>query len=99
MKKRYGIWNMAILMNSGEVVREDVTATSGKDAKSRVCKNYRECEILKMHRKTWLNGFSYAQLSAALMNFSPDYAGALLTILDDCGVFTVPAEECETSVD
>lgn len=90
--KKYGVWNVAILTNSDEVVRRDVTATSGKDAKSRVCAIYSECEILKMTRKTWLNGFSFSQLSAALRDFSPDYADALLTILDDCGVFSTPVD-------
>lgn len=91
--KKYGIWNVVILTNDGEVVRRDVTATSGKDAKSRMCAIYQECEILKMTRKTWLSGFSFSQLSAALMDFSPDYADALLTILDDCGVFSTSVEE------
>lgn len=91
-KKKYGVWNVVILTNSGEVVRRDVTATSGKDAKSRVCAIYSECGILKMTRKTWLNGFSFSQLSAALRDFSPDYADALLTILDDCGVFSTSVD-------
>lgn len=87
---------MAILTNSGEVVRRDVTATSGKDAKSRMVAIYPKCEVLKMSRKVRLDGFSFAQLSAALMEVTPVYADSLLTILDDCGVFSVPVEDCGT---
>lgn len=93
--KKYGVWNMVILTSDGEVVRRDVTATSGKDAKSRMVAIYPNCEVLKMNRRVWLDGFSYAQLSAVLMEFNAEYADALLTILDDCGVFDV----CEISVD
>lgn len=102
MKKKYGIWSIAALTNDNEVVKRDITATSGKDAKSRMLAIYANAEILKMTRKVWLDGFSYAQLSAAMMEFSPAFADALLTILDDCGVFSVPVEECgacEISVD
>ena len=93
--RTYGLWTVVILTNDGEVVRRDVTATSGKDAKSRMLAIYPESEILKMTRKTWMVGFSFAQLSAALMDFRPDYADALLSILDDCGVFSVPVEAAE----
>lgn len=95
MKKKYGIWKAVILTNDGEVVHRDVTATSGKDVTSRLREVYPECGVLKMTRKTWLNGFSFSQLSAALRDFSPDYADALLVILDDCGVFSVPVEAAE----
>lgn len=91
--KKYGVWNMVIFTNDGKVVRCDVTATSGKDAKSRMVAVYPDCEVLKMTRKVWLDGFSYAQLSAILRETTPAYADALLTILDDCGVFSVPVEE------
>ena len=42
-----------------------------------------------MTRVSWLTGFSYAQLSAALFNFSPNYGQALIDILADNGVFSV----------
>ena len=93
--KKYGIWNVVILTNDGVVVREDVTATSGKDAKARLREVYPECEVLKMTRKTWLTGFSFSQLSTVLRDFSPDYAHGLLVILDDCGVFSVHVEEAD----
>lgn len=85
--KRYGIWKFTLLTASGEVVKCEITARSGKDAKSRVESLYEGCEVLQMTRKTWLDGFSYAQLSAALMDCVPAYADALLTILADNGVF------------
>ena len=72
---------------SGEVVKRDVTATSGKDARRRIEDFYEGCEILKMTRVEWLNGFSYSQLSTALLNFDPNYGQALLDILADNGVF------------
>lgn len=92
--KKYGIWNIVALTTDNEVVKRDITATSGKDAKSRMLAIYANAEILKMTRKVWLDGFSFAQLSAALMEATPVYADALLTILDDCGVFSVPVDEC-----
>lgn len=91
--KKYGIWKIYALTTDNEVVKRDITATSGKDAKSRMLAIYTNAEILNMTRKVWLDGFSYAQLSAILMEFNADYADALLTILDDCGVFSVPADE------
>lgn len=73
---------------SGETLRQDVTAWSGKNARSRIEKLYEGCEILKMTRVSWLTGFSYSQLSAALLNFNPNYGHALLDILADNGVFS-----------
>lgn len=93
--KKYGVWNIVALTADNEVVKRDITATSGKDAKSRMLNIYPNVEILKMTRKVWLDGFSYAQLSAALLEATPVYADALLSILDDCGVFSVPVEECD----
>ena len=87
--KRYGIWNITLLNTSGEVVKCDITARSGKDARSRVEALYKDCEVLKMTRVVWLDGFKYDQLSAALMNCVPRYTDALLTILADNGVFGV----------
>ena len=86
--KRYGIWKITLVSVSGEVVICEITARSGKDARSRAEKRYEGCQILKMSRKTWLDRFSYSQLSAALMDCVPAYADALLTILSDNGVFS-----------
>lgn len=91
--KKYGIWHVVILTNDGLIIHEDVTATSGKDAKSRLRRAYPDCEVLKMTRKTWLTGFSFSQLSTVMRDFSPDYAHGLLVILDDCGVFSVQSED------
>ena len=85
--KRYGIWKITLLTVSGEVVICKITARSGKDARSRAEALYEGCQILKMFREMWLHGFSYEQLSAALMDCVPGYADALLTILADNGVF------------
>ena len=85
--KRYGIWKITLLTVSGEVVICKITARSGKDARSRTEALYEGCQILKMSREMWLHGFSYEQLSAALMDRVPGYADALLTILADNGVF------------
>lgn len=94
-KKKYGIWNVVALTNDNEVVKRDITATSGRNAKSRMLAIYANAEVLKTTRKVWLDGFSFAPLSGALMEVTPVYADALLTILDDCGVFSVPVEECD----
>lgn len=85
--KKYGVWNFVILMDDGEVVRCNVTATSGKDARRRVEARYEGWEVLKMTRIEWLAGFSYAQLSAAIMGACPTRGQALLDILTDNGVF------------
>ena len=91
--KRYGIWKITLLNVSGEVVICEITARSGKDARSRAEKRYEGCQILKMTRVVWLDGFSYAQVSAALLNAYPNYYGhALVDILEDNGVFS----DCET---
>ena len=87
--KRYGIWKITLLNVSGEVVFCEITARSGKDARSRAESRYEGCQILKMERVVWLDGFSYAQVSAALLNAYPNYYGqALLDILADNGVFS-----------
>ena len=90
--KRYGIWKITLVSVSGEVVICEITARSGKDARSRTEATYEGCQILKMSRVMWLNGFSYAQLSAALLNFDPNYGQALLDILADNGVFSAHTE-------
>lgn len=87
--KRYGIWKITLVSVSGEVVICEITARSGKDARSRAESRYEGCQIFKMTRVTWLTGFSYSQLSAALLNFDPNYGQALLDILADNGVFSV----------
>ena len=87
--KSYGIWKITLLNVSGEVVICDITARSGKDARSRAEKRYEGCQILKMTRVVWLYGFSYAKVSDALLNAYPDYNGhALVDILEDNGVFS-----------
>ena len=86
--KEYGIWRVVLQTPSGDVVKCDVTARSGKDARRRIEKLYEGCDIFKMTRVSWLNAFSYAQLSAALLNFDPNYGQALLDILADNGVFS-----------
>lgn len=86
--KRYGIWEIILVTVSGKVDICEITARSGKDARSRAEAGYEGCQILKLTRKTWLDGFSYAQLSAALLNFDLNYGQALLDILADNGVFS-----------
>ena len=86
--KRYGVWNFVILTDSGEMKRCEITARSGKDAKRRVEYQYKGCEVLKMSRVTWLNGFNYEQISLALFSVDQKYGKALLTILADNGVFS-----------
>ena len=87
--KRYGIWKITLLTVSGEVVICEITARSGKDARSRAEARYEGCQILKITRVVWLDGFSYAQVSAALLNAYPNYYGHALTdILEDNGVFS-----------
>lgn len=90
--KRYGIWRVVLQTISGEVVKRDVTARSGKDARRRIEEFYEGCIIFKMNRVTWLVGYSYSQLSAALLNFDPNYGQALLDILADNGVFSCQDE-------
>ncbi len=85
--KKYGIWEFVLLGTSGNVIKCEITATSGKDAKTRVKSAYEGCEVLKMTRVEWLDGFSYAQMSAALLNAFPKHGHALTQILTDNGVF------------
>ena len=94
--KRYGIWEITLVTVSGKVDICEITARSGKDARSRAEAGYEGCQILKMTRKTWLNRFSYAQLSAALLNCDPNYGQALLDILADNGVFSAGENKPET---
>ena len=85
--KRYGIWKVVLQTAFGEVVKIDVTASSGKDVRRRIEKLYEGCEVYKMERVSWLTGFSRAQLSAALLSFDTKYGHALADILADNGVF------------
>lgn len=85
--RKYGIWKVILQTVSGETIKQEVTATSGKDAKARIEKLYEGCEVFKMIRVEWLNGFSYAQLSPAIMGVCPTWGQALLDILTDNGVF------------
>ena len=94
--KKYGIWKFTILTDSGEVVKCEITARSGKDAKSRVEALYEGCEVLQMFRMMWLNGFSYSQLSATILDAFPTSGQALLDILADNGVFSACENKLET---
>ena len=86
--KRYGIWKITLVSVSGAVFICEITARSGKDARASAEKRYEGCQILKMERIKWLNGFSYSQISAALLNADPNYGQELLYILADNGVFS-----------
>ena len=90
--KRYGIWKKTLVAVSGEVVICEITARSGKDARSRAESRYEGCQILKMTRVKWLNDFSYAAMSVLLMDAYPEYGSSLLQILSDNGLFSVQDE-------
>lgn len=90
--KKYGIWNVVLQTYYGEVVNIYVTASSGKDARRRIEKQYEGCEIFKMVRLSWLTGFSRSQLSAVLFSFDEKYGHALADILEDNGVFSCQDE-------
>ena len=86
--KRYGIWKITLVSVSGEVVNCEITARSGKDARSRAESRYEGCQILKIERIKWLNDFSYMAMAELLLAAYPNYCGSLLTILEDNGVFS-----------
>ena len=90
--KKYGIWEIILVTVSGKVDICEITARSGKDARSRAESRYEGCQIFKMTRVMWMTGFSYSQLSAALLNFDPNYGHALADILADNGVFSCQDE-------
>ena len=94
--KEYGIWRVVLQTPSGDLVKRDVTARSGKDARRRIESFYEGCEIFNMTRVSWLSGFRYAQLSAVLLNFDPNYGQALLDILADNGVFSASENKLAT---
>lgn len=91
--KRYGIWKITLVSVSGEVVICEITARSGKDARSRAESRYEGCQILKMERIKWLTDFSYAALSVLLLDAYPNYGSSLLQILEDNGVFSCQDED------
>ena len=90
--KRYGIWKITLVSVSGAVFICEITARSGKDARSRAESRYEGCQILKMTRVKWLNDFSYAAMSVLLMDAYPEYGSSLLQILSDNGLFSVQDE-------
>ena len=94
--KKYGIWKITLVTVSGVVFICEITARSGKDARKRAEARYEGCQILKMTRVKWLTGFSYSQMSAAILNFDPNYGQALLDILADNGVFSAGENKPET---
>ena len=96
--KRYGIWKITLLNASGDVVRCDITARSGKDARCRTEARYAGCEILWMTRTKWLTDFSYSAMSVLLLDAYPEYGSSLLQILEDNGVFSCQ-DEAPSDVD
>ena len=96
--KRYGIWEITLVSVSGEVVICEITARSGKDARSRAEKRYEGCQILKMSRIKWLNDFSYMTMAAILLTAYPNDCSSLLQILEDNGVFS-GQDEAPSDVD
>ena len=96
--KRYGIWKITLVSVSGEVVICEITARSGKDARSRAEKRYEGCQILKMTRIKWLTDFSYTAVAELLLAAYPNYCGYLLNILEDNGIFS-GQEEAQYNVD
>ena len=86
--KRYGIWKITLVSVSGEVVICEITARSGKDARSRVESRYEGCQILKITRIKWLTDFSYTVMSVLLLDAYPEYGSSLLQILSDNGLFS-----------
>ena len=96
--KRYGIWKIILLNVSGEVVICDITARSGKDARSLAEKRYDGCQILKMTRIKWLTDFSYTAMAELLRNAYPNYWESLLSIMEDNGLFS-GQDEAPSDVD
>ena len=86
--KRYGIWKITLVSVSGVVFICEITARSGKDARTRAEKRYEGCQILKMERLKWLNDFSYAEMAILLLAAYPNDCSSLLQILEDNGLFS-----------
>ena len=96
--KKYGIWKITLVSVSGEVVICEITARSGKDARSRAEKRYEGCQILKMERLKWLNDFSYTAMATLLRAAYPNDCTSLLQILEDNGLFSCQ-DEAPSDVD
>ena len=96
--KRYGIWKITLVTVSGVVFICEITARSGKDARTRAEKRYEDCQILKMERIKWLTDFSYTAMSVLLLDAYPEYGSSLLQILSDNGLFS-GQEEAPSDVD
>ena len=96
--KRYGIWEITLVTVSGKVDICEITARSGKDARSRAEKRYEGCQILKMTRVKWLTNFSYTAMSVLLLDAYPEYGSSLLQILSDNGLFS-GQDEATSDVD
>ena len=96
--KRYGIWKITLVAVSGEVAICEITARSGKDARSRAEALYEGCQILKITRIKWLTDFSYKAMRNLLIDAYPEYGSSLLKILADNGVFSVQ-DEAPSNVD
>lgn len=86
--KRYGIWKITLVSVSGEVVICEITARSGKDARSRAESRYEGCQIIKMDRIKWLTDFSYTAMASLLLAAYPNDCSSLLQILEDNGLFS-----------
>ena len=86
--KRYGIWKITLVSVSGEVVICEITARSGKDARSRAEALYEDCQILKIIRIKWPTDFNYTDMRAILVDAYPEYGSSLLKILADNGLFS-----------
>ena len=86
--KRYGIWKITLVSVSGAVFICEITARSGKDARSRAEKRYEGCQILKITRIKWLTDFSYTAMHNLLIDAYPEYGSSLLKILADNGIFS-----------
>ena len=86
--KRYGIWKITLVSDSGAVFICEITARSGKDARKRAESRYEGCQILKMERIKWLTDFYYAAMSALLLDSYPNCGSSLLQILEDNGLFS-----------
>lgn len=83
---KFGVWNIVIEDECGELRKIEVVSTSGKAAKAQVAVS--DATVLTMHRTMWLEGYSDAQIFAALANVvSREEANYLVEVLRHCGVF------------
>lgn len=95
--KKYGIWRCIVADAEQRMHRCEITATSGKAARSRMEARYPGCDVLKMSRVKWLNNFSYAKMSTVLSGVYPDDVDAIMDVLIDCGLFE--DRECDADID